>query len=257
MSTALTERSLRDLAVALPGATAVFRHHKLDFCCGGAVSLAEAAAARAADAGAIAAELAALDAGVPGDLPDTPAGLTALIVTRYHDNHRRDLPELIRLARRVEAVHRGKPGTPAGLAEMLERLTADLTAHMTKEEAILFPLLAAGPGTPQAAMAAGPIARMRFEHDECGAELAEIARLTGDLTLPDGACTTFRALYAGLERFADELTTHIHIENNILFPMFEFPMLELPMLELPMLELPMLETGEAASGCCSGMAARG
>ncbi len=247
MSTALTERSLRDLAVALPGATAVFRHHKLDFCCGGAVSLAEAAAARAADAGAIAAELAALDPGAPEGLPDTASGLTALIVTRYHDSHRRDLPELIRLARRVEAVHRGKPGTPAGLAEVLERMTAALTSHMAKEEAILFPLLAAGPGSAQAAMAAGPIARMRFEHDECGAELREISALTGALTLPDGACTTFRALYAGLERFEEELTTHIHIENNILFPMFE----------VPTFEVPTFETGEAASVCCSGMAAPG
>ena len=216
----LFDRPLGELATALPGATAVFRRHKLDFCCGGAATLAEAASARALDAGAIAAELAALDPEVADTTPDTAEALIDLIVTRYHAAHRRDLPELIRLARRVEAVHRGKPGTPAGLAAVLERMADALDLHMMKEEAILFPLLRTGPGNPQAAMAAGPIAQMRAEHDDHGAELRAIAALTAELTLPEGACTTFRALYAALARFQDDLTTHIHLENNVLFPSF-------------------------------------
>jgi regulator of cell morphogenesis and NO signaling len=39
-------RTLADIAATLPGATAVFRRHKLDFCCGGRVRLAAAAAER-------------------------------------------------------------------------------------------------------------------------------------------------------------------------------------------------------------------
>ncbi|MGC8477527.1 MAG: iron-sulfur cluster repair di-iron protein [Acetobacteraceae bacterium] len=208
------------LAVALPGATAVFRRHKLDFCCGGSVSLAEAAAARALDPAAIAAELAML-APAEAEMPADPAGLVALIVSRFHAGHRRELPELIRLSQRVEAVHRGKPGTPAGLADILSGLQAELIPHMAKEELILFPLLVAGPADPRAAMAAGPIARMRAEHDDCGAMLEEVARVTSDLTLPAEACNSFRALYAGLAHFRDELTEHIHLENNVLFPPFE------------------------------------
>ena len=33
-----------DFAVNIPGATALFRTHKIDFCCGGHISLREAAA---------------------------------------------------------------------------------------------------------------------------------------------------------------------------------------------------------------------
>jgi regulator of cell morphogenesis and NO signaling len=216
----LLDRPVGEIAAALSGATAVFRRHKLDFCCGGGQSLAAAAAGRSLDPAAIAAELAALDSVATAAVPESAEALIELILTRYHAVHRRDLPELIRLARRVEAVHRGKPGTPAGLAAVLERMHGGLESHMAKEEAILFPLLRGGPGTAQAAMAAAPIARMRHEHDEHGAELRAIAELTGDLTLPEGACNTFRALYAGLARFQDDLTTHIHLENNVLFPMF-------------------------------------
>jgi regulator of cell morphogenesis and NO signaling len=39
-------RSLGEIATALPGATAVFPRHKLDFCCGGRIPVAEAAARR-------------------------------------------------------------------------------------------------------------------------------------------------------------------------------------------------------------------
>ncbi len=62
---------------------------------------------------------------------------------------------------------------------------------------------------------------MRHEHDEHGEELATLMRMTNDMTPPEEACNTWRALYAGIARFADDLTEHVHIENNILFPRFE------------------------------------
>lgn len=34
--------------------------------------------------------------------------------TRYHDTHRRELPELIALARKVESAHATDPDTPHG-----------------------------------------------------------------------------------------------------------------------------------------------
>ena len=45
----LPDRTLGEIAVALPGATAVFRAAKLDYCCGGKISLKDAAAAKSLD----------------------------------------------------------------------------------------------------------------------------------------------------------------------------------------------------------------
>jgi regulator of cell morphogenesis and NO signaling len=41
--------------------------------------------------------------------------------------------------------------------------------------------------------------------------------LTHDITLPRGACNTWRALYLGLGALRADLVEHIHLENNILF----------------------------------------
>ncbi|MBN8927052.1 MAG: iron-sulfur cluster repair protein YtfE [Rhodospirillales bacterium] len=211
------DRTLADIATALPGATALFRQHKLDFCCGGNVPLREAAAVRALDVPALEAGLDEVAArATPVATPADTDALIGLIETTYHAGHRAALPELQRLARRVEAVHKANPAVPAGLADLLAAMGEDLEAHMRKEEQVLFPLMRAG-GHP---MIGHPIAMMLAEHDDHGAHLRALEALTQDFTPPEGACTTWRALYAGLAQFTDALMAHIHLENAVLFPRF-------------------------------------
>ena len=45
----LQEQTLGQLATSIPGATAIFHRHKLDFCCKGQQSLAQAAAQKGLD----------------------------------------------------------------------------------------------------------------------------------------------------------------------------------------------------------------
>ncbi|MCM2347789.1 MAG: iron-sulfur cluster repair protein YtfE [Acidovorax soli] len=211
------DQQIGQIAVQLPGATAVFRRLKLDFCCGGQVPLATAAAEKSLDVNAVLAELAALQR--PSALPgvEEPGALIDHILTRYHDVHRVQLPELIRMAHRVEAVHRANPDVPAGLGDLLEEIQQELLSHMQKEEAILFPMLKSG-GNP---FVGQPIGMMRAEHTDHGAALDQLNALTHDTTPPAGACNTWRALYAGIAQFGDDLVNHIHLENNVLFPQFE------------------------------------
>ncbi|WP_031404708.1 iron-sulfur cluster repair protein YtfE [Thiomonas sp. FB-Cd] len=208
---------LGQLARDLPGSTAVFRRHRLDFCCGGNITLEAAAHERQLDVAAIERELSALNPQAPRDTPTEPDALIDLIVSRFHDVHRRELPELITLATKVERVHKDHADVPAGLAALLQTMLDELQGHMQKEEQILFPMMRRNPGgvlTP-------PIDRMRAEHDEHGRMLQRVQDLTHELTLPADACNTWRALYAGVGKFTTDFMQHVHTENNILFPQFE------------------------------------
>ena len=49
-----------------------------------------------------------------------------------------------------------------------------------------------------------------------GAEL-RFSRRSG-FELPEGACGSWQALYTGVEKLVTDLTEHIHLENNVLFP---------------------------------------
>ena len=211
------ERTVADITTRLPGATAVFRAHRIDFCCGGARPLAEAAAERDVPIAQIEAELQRLSPDLPHTAPEETCALIGYILVRYHEAHRRELPELLRLAARVETRHASHPAVPVGLHETLEELYEALDEHMRKEEQVLFPLMMQG-GLPTIA---APILRMRHDHDGHGDRLRRIETLTHGLKLPDDACATWRALYAGLAKLADDLHEHVHLENNVLFARFD------------------------------------
>ena len=204
------------IAVQIPGATAVFRRLKLDFCCGGQVSLREAAERKNLDVQAVLEELASLHRPASLSGLQEPVALIDHVLERYHAVHREQLPELVRMARRVEAVHRDHPQVPAGLAAHLETMEQELLEHMWKEENILFPMLKAG-GNP---FVGQPISKMRAEHVNHGVALERLAELSNNGNPPQGACNTWRALFAGITQLNDDLINHIHLENNVLFAQF-------------------------------------
>ena len=216
MTRDLIDQTLGNLACSLPGATRVFRQFRLDFCCGGDLPLREAAARIGADPQIIAGALLALEPEESErDWRAVPAGqLIDHLLARFHERHRDQFPELIRLASRVEQVHGSRPECPNGLAEHLWNMQQELESHMLKEEQVLFPMLQRGMRFPQAQ---GPISVMRYEHEEHANALAQLATLTNDITPPANACNTWRALYRGLEEMRDDLMQHIHLENNVLF----------------------------------------
>lgn len=215
------EQSLGQLARRIPGATGLFDAHQLDFCCAGNRSLRTATESLGIDPQPLVDALKNLEqraATEPehdwSDASDTQ--LVEHLLVRYHAVHREQLPELIRLARRVEHVHGDREDCPHGLADHLEAMAQELDSHMRKEEMVLFPMITRGQG----GMASMPISAMRSEHDDHGTELRRLAELTDNITTPRDACTTWRALYTGLRSFRDDLIAHIHTENNILFERF-------------------------------------
>ena len=211
------EQTLAQLACDIPGATRVFHKYKLDFCCGGKKSLADAIADRNFTADQIIADLNEVSQ-LQSESKDwrlsEPSDLIDHILSRYHDIHRIQLPELVLLAKRVEHVHGDRSDCPTGLSQHLEFMLQELENHMQKEEQILFPLLKSGNYT----FAQGPIAVMQHEHEEHGNSLEVIDQLTDGIVPPPFACVTWRALYTGLTQLKEDLMAHIHLENNVLFP---------------------------------------
>ena len=115
------------------------------------------------------------------------------------------------LATKVERVHQAKPDCPIGLAELLRDINHSLDNHMMKEEQILFPMLGGG------VYPNGPINVMQDEHEEHLQIIERIKTLTNNISLPDGACNSWQALYLGLDTFCDDLMRHVALENHFLF----------------------------------------
>lgn len=211
------ETSVGDIASTLPGAAEVFRRSGISFCCGGKLSLAEAAQTQGLAVGPLLDELRGLRTDAARTAPVETLPLIDHILTRYHATHRTELDWLIPLAEKVEMVHGDHDEAPLGLTEALVALRDELENHMAKEEQVLFPMMRQG-GHP---MIRHPISAMRHEHDTAADLLRGIEHATHGLTLPVGACRSWTALYTGLEKFTGDLVAHMHLENAVLFPRFE------------------------------------
>jgi regulator of cell morphogenesis and NO signaling len=112
---------------------------------------------------------------------------------------------------------------------LFKELQEEMTEHMLKEEKILFPRIkevsALEDANQHRSLLEGyltaPIAVMEHEHDQAGEILCKIRNLTNNYTPPAEACTTFQVSLAELKAFEEDLHRHVHLENNILFPMAE------------------------------------
>jgi iron-sulfur cluster repair protein YtfE (RIC family) len=62
------------------------------------------------------------------------------------------------------------------------------------------------------------IERLSVEHEFAGGAMDKINVITANYKVPADACNTYNVTFNLLRQFEDDLHTHIHLENNILFP---------------------------------------
>ena len=223
-----------ELASKLPNATKVFAKYGIDFCCGGGVSLADACSGAGVKFDELVRAIEesnpqAADSGPSGDY--SKMGLRALvdhILSTHHVFTRNELPRLGQLVEKVVGVHGSRHPELASVRELFHALYADLDPHLMKEENILFPYLAelgaaAERGSrcapPMFGTVQNPVRMMQMEHDAVGDLLKRLRTVTSNYTTPADGCFSYQTLYSGLEAFEADLLQHIHLENNVLFPL--------------------------------------
>jgi regulator of cell morphogenesis and NO signaling len=227
-----TQSTLRSIALDNPATIRVFERFHLDYCCGGHRPLAQACAEKGLDPASV---LAALDEAthaaqtVDRDFTQaTAAELIRHIVSTHHAYVKRELPRLLPLAAKVAAKHGPVHPEYSQIERELGQLSEELTFHLNKEEKILFPYIDAleasrnGSGdVPRSCFASveSPIQAMMNEHEAAGALLDDMRASTQGFAPPAGACPTLAGLLDGLDAFERDLHRHVHLENNLLFPM--------------------------------------
>ncbi|MFL6336107.1 MAG: iron-sulfur cluster repair di-iron protein [Pyrinomonadaceae bacterium] len=225
-----TTKTVRELALEVPGATRVFERLKIDYCCGGARNIAEACAAVGVRPDELSRLLDETDASHEA-ARDFGAGPLAELIRHILDTHhvytREESARIQALLEKVCSKHGGNHPELQEVRALFLKLDADLQPHLFKEEQILFPYILrleaaadAGAPTPFAPFGTvnNPVRMMMFEHDTAGDILRELRAATRDFRAPEDACMSFRALYTALEDFEKDLHRHIHLENNVLFP---------------------------------------
>lgn len=208
----------------------VFRKYGVDFCCGGNKTVKEACEAKGINFAEVESALSAVEKTPQKRQQDYNSWeldfLADYIVNTHHKYVSEALPMLSEFSTKVAGVHGDIHPEVIEIAKHFKAVAYELSGHMQKEENVLFPLIrdlveakrnsltySSGFGSIQ-----GPIRMMESEHVSAGGGMEMINKLSSGYTIPEGACSSYRVLYAKLQEFEQDLHEHIHLENNILFP---------------------------------------
>lgn len=226
------EKTVREIATEAPATIRVFEKFGIDYCCGGRKPLDQACVELQLSSEQVLEKLteAVRQPAEAEGIPWQTEPLTRLvqhIIDKHHAYVRQELPRIEQLSGKVVDRHGEAHPELAKIRAAFLHLRDELSAHMMKEEQILFPHIVAMESAAQARRAApescfgtvlGPIEVMVREHDTAGHLLSEMRNLSANYTAPPEACPSYIGLYAGLQDFERDLHRHIHLENNILFP---------------------------------------
>ncbi len=218
--------TVAELAVSHPAALSVFNKYHIDFCCGGDRSLDEACIRVGLNPEKIRYEIfnaPTQQSSIPARIESWGVPLLAdYIVQNHHAYVRMAIPELTALLEKVCAAHGEDNIELLNIQQDFLDLADELLSHMDKEEMALFPALKRldaqrGDDHPLAENVKAPIAMMEHEHTVAGDLMKSIRNLSHNYTTPEFACPTYRVTFQKLKDFDDDLMTHVHLENNILF----------------------------------------
>ena len=228
--TITAQTTVGDLVAADFRAAAVLSRFGIDFCCGGKRTLADACVEHQLDPARVATAVSAAceqsDSSAPRFNDWEPQALVAFIVGHHHAYVRRALPMIAGHLGKLIAAHGTRHPELREVERLWGMISGEMTAHMAKEEQVLFPYIVqladAVQGHPISTPPFGsiefPIRMMEMEHESAGDIVARIRQITDDYTAPADGCTTYRVCFQELQAFERDLHAHVHLENNVLFP---------------------------------------
>jgi len=230
---AITEKTVRELAIENASAARVFEKLGIDYCCGGNQTLERACRTAHLSIDQVLESLHAARQQSPAGQnerswqKESLGDLISHITATHHKFTRDAIARLGPLFDKVCSVHGANHPELMRLREIFAGLSQELTAHLMKEERVLFPyilrmeeaiiekgaILPAPFGTVQ-----NPVAMMEHEHDSAANALRAMREISRGYIAPPDACVSFETLYKALAELEADLHQHIHLENNILFP---------------------------------------
>lgn len=210
---------------------AIFKSYKIDFCCNGNRKFSDVCKEKNIDMEKLADEINAVTLKQSSNTFDYKSMDTDLLIDYVEKKHHRyvnnTIPVLLQYLDKLCKVHGNQHQELFEINNEFKECATALTAHMKKEELILFPIIRNMMKSnathhelnlPHFKTVNNPINVMLSEHDTEGERFRKIALLTNDYTPPADACGTYKVAFSLLKEFEDDLHTHIHLENNIVFP---------------------------------------
>jgi len=225
-----TQNTLAEIVKTDFRSARIFENYNLDFCCKGNRALAEACNEKKLNADEILSEVTKVCTDKSSEKDSSNWKIDELahhILNTHHVYVKKMLPVILAHTQKVSEVHGSNHPEVIEIANIFGQIFEELGSHLMKEERMLFPVILeltelektnSKMDVSPFGSIQNPINVMEREHVEAGDGFYRIRELSNNYNPPGEACTTYKVLYQELSEFEQDLHTHIHLENNILFP---------------------------------------
>ena len=150
-------------------------------------------------------------------------------IEQQHHEMKAKLLKLQTLLEQAAKTHKDEHDSINSLQEFFPVFKTEMENHFAREEHILIPYICQmdefdknqGP-KPQFHRGSikNPISQLEYDHDQVENVMFDKIRTeTNNYQLPESSSDIFKALYDGLKDIETNISEHIYLEHNVLFPL--------------------------------------
>ena len=224
------EKTVAEVVTENMGADHVFSKYKIDFCCGGHITLESACKESGIEFKNLKKEIEEITTLITSDYRFSEMNVVSLIdhVQSVHHKYFKDtIPFVLQLAVKVSEVHWQDHSEVVVINNLFNKVVTELIEQIAIEENILFPIVkrfnlhenAKGKlNLTELETLNRAIQNIKNAQNIEAETFKNIEKVADNYKSPEGVCNTYKLLYESLQTFELELHKYIHFEINVLFP---------------------------------------
>lgn len=224
------ENTVAEIVSKNLGSDHVFSKYKIDFCCGGGVTLEVACKEIGLDFETLKVEIETINSKIIGEYSLNDADIYSLIEqskSEYHNYIYLTIPQLIPLAAKVADVHGAHNSELVEINTLFIAIEIVLNEMLKNSENSLFPVIeeilnlnnvSADISTSQVEKLEKAIANNKTAQLLIGDTFKEISNLSSHYKVPEDGCSSYKFLYEKLHELDHQLQKYMHLYKNVLIP---------------------------------------
>lgn len=224
------ESTVADIVSKKVGSDHVFSKYKIDFCCGGGMSLEDACNESGVSFKLLKEEIETINTKISGTLSIADLEIPVLIdqaKDTYHTYISDTLFEILPYASKVSEVHGSENKEVIDINDLTKGIDEVMTQMLKNSILSLYPIINEIVELTEKKEEVSlellqdfqkAIDRNEIAQSLVGESFKEIVRLSSDYKTPDNACNSYYFLYKTLKELQHQTHNYMHFERNILIP---------------------------------------
>lgn len=224
------ENTVAEVVSKKLGSDHIFSKYKIDFCCGGGMTLEDACAESGVAFNTLKQEIEAINSKIAGEVNLNELDITTLMehaTEEFHQYIYETLPQIMPLASKVASVHGSHNNEVVEINKLMQGVDIVLIEMLKNKETSLFPAVESvlALNNSSADISAHQIENIKkaIHKSEIAQHLVsdtfkEISKLSTHYTAPNDACNSYNFLYEKLHELDHLLQKYVHFNKHVFIP---------------------------------------